>query len=126
MKFEERFWHPKSAPRAAKSGPRAAKSGPRAAKSGSRAAKSGQERPKSGPRATKSGQERPKSSQESPKSGQKCPEGGPRAARRVIFGCFLTFYDDFVKITLWIKYNEQIRNKRVKITNKTKQYVEDV
>ena len=39
---------------------------------------------------------------------------------------FRWFYDDFVKITSLNKYNEQIRNKHVKITNKTKQCVEDV
>ena len=76
-------------PTEAKSGPRAAKSGPRAAKGGPRAAK----------------------------SALRVAQSAPRAARRVIVRCFCWFYDDFVKITLLNKYNEQIRNKRLKITN---------
>ena len=89
---------------------------PGAAKSRPRAAKTGQERPKSG-------QERPKEAQERPKVPPRTPQERPGA---LFTSVFRWFYDDFVKITSLNKYNEQIRNTHVKITNETKQYVEDV
>ena len=105
-----------SGPRATRSDPRGPKSVSRRTRIEPRAAKSGQERPKSG-------QERPKEPQEWPKEPPRTPQERPGVSFLIVFH---RFYNDFVNITLLNKYNEQIRNKRVKIKKNTKQYVEDV
>ena len=76
----------------------------------------GQERLKGGQERPKSGQERPREPQERPKVPPRAPQEQPGEWFLIVF-CW--FYNDFVKITLLNKYNEQICNKRLKITNET-------